>query len=193
MQNKKIAVTGGIGSGKSALCAILREKGYPVFSCDEIYAELCGDCDYLSVLGSRFPECIVEGKLDRKKLSQKIFSDPAARDALNALSHPRIMQRLFDRMEKFPVSFAEVPLLYEGGYEGMFDGVIALRRSRERRKDAVRRRDGLSDEQIEARIASQLDERELAKKNCFLIENDGSLTELRTKAEKALQSFGIEF
>lgn len=193
MQNKKIAVTGGIGSGKSALCAILRGKGFPVFSCDEIYAELCGDRDYLSALGSRFPECIVEGKLDRKKLSQKIFSDPAARDALNALSHPRIMQRLFDRMEKFPVSFAEVPLLYEGGYEGMFDGVIALRRSRERRKDAVRRRDGLSDEQIEVRIASQLDERELAKKNCFLIENDGSLTELRTQAEKALQSFGIEF
>ncbi len=190
-QSKKIAVTGGIGSGKSAFCDVLRGLGYAVFSCDEISAQLWTDAQYLKSLGAAFPDCCTAGEIDRKKLTEKIFSDEAARRRLNALAHPQIMQNLLAAMAAHGVSFAEVPLLYEEGLEGAFDGVIALRRPLEQRIASVRVRDGLKDEEILLRMAAQLDVAELNKKQCFLLENDGKMQTLEAGARAALRHFGI--
>ncbi|MDE6677392.1 MAG: dephospho-CoA kinase, partial [Clostridia bacterium] len=132
-RNKKIAITGGIGSGKSLFCEILKEKGYSVFSCDSISKQLRKEEEYLSLVKDAFPECVINGSLSEFALSEKVFSDGAARKKLESISHPLIMQRLFAEMEKQPVSFAEVPLLFEGGFEGSFDAVIALVRPKEAR------------------------------------------------------------
>ena len=192
MTPNKIAVTGGLGSGKSAFCAILRKMGFPVLSCDEINRELWTDEAYLHALADTFPDCLTDGAVDRTKLSAKVFSDERARDALNALSHPQIMHRLFGRMETCsgPV-FAEVPLLYEGGYEVLFDAVIALRRDKEARIAAVKTRDGLSADQALARMRGQFDPERLAQKHCLIVENDGNLDALSQKAAEALRMLGI--
>ena len=75
-QSKKIAITGGIGSGKSTVAKILINKGYKVFSCDEIYSEIVDERDFLDKLCSEFGNILtVQGALDRKKLSSIVFDD----------------------------------------------------------------------------------------------------------------------
>ncbi len=190
-QSKKIAITGGIGSGKSALCAILRGYGYAVFSCDEISARLWTDAAYQRRLAGEFPDCLTDGAIDKGKLTKKVFSDAEARRRLEKIAHPAIMERLLGEMSAHPVSFGEVPLLFEEGLEGQFDGVIALRRPVEQRISSVRARDGLEEGEIKARMAAQLDASELDGRNCFLIENDGTPQTLERGAMEALRHFGI--
>ncbi len=176
-QSKKIALTGGIGSGKSVALALLGKWGYPVFSCDEIYAELCGDEEFLRGLSALFPFAVRENALDRAALSAVIFSDGEARKKLDAYTHPRIMRRLLAQMEAYPLSFAEVPLLFEGGYEGLFDGVIVLQRDKAARIAAVMKRSGLSEAETSARIDSQFRYEQLPA-DCFVLPNNGSKEEL---------------
>lgn len=190
-QSKKFAVTGGIGSGKSALINILKELGYPVFSCDEIYAELRREEGYLEKLSKEFDECVKDGHFDFTLLSRLVFSSKEARDRLNALSHPLIMERLLKSMEGHEVAFAEVPLLFEGGYETLFDDVIAVVRREDERIAAVCRRDRLSKEEVRSRIAAQTDERTYRAKGAYIVVNDGSLIHLKKKAEDLLKALGL--
>ena len=189
-QSKKIAVTGGIGSGKSALCAILRGYDYAVFSCDEISARLWKEA-YLARLAEAFPDCCTGGAIDKGKLTKKVFADEEARRRLDKIAHPAIMERLLGEMSTHAVSFGEVPLLFEEGLEGLFDGVIALRRPVEQRIASVCARDGLEEEEIKARMAAQFDATKLDGKDCFLIENDGAPQTLEEGARAALRHFGI--
>lgn len=191
-QSKKIAVTGGIGSGKSTFAEILRKKGCVVFSADKIYAELCKEQDYLRALGKIFPDCIADGRLDRAALSARVFSDAQALQALNALAHPVIMERLISKMNKYSISFAEVPLLYEGGFEGLFDNVIYVRRERNTRLRSVALRDGLSDEAVAARMANQFDGSKLTERECIFVDNDGSIADLERQAENILRQLSAD-
>ena len=184
---KKIAVTGGIGSGKSMVCSILREKGYPVFSCDGIYREMQTDPVYLGAMEKIFPGVTAGGVLDRKKLSAVVFRDGAALAKLNALSHPAIMRRLYERMAAYPVAFAEVPLLFESGRQGDFDGVIVVYRPQRERIDAVRARDGLSEEEILLRMKNQADYEKIIREGHTVIYNDGDLSSLRHKVASAVE------
>lgn len=186
--SKKIAVTGGIGSGKSAFCEILKQKGVPVYSCDQIYAELLGDGEYLSALAQAFPECFTDGVFNKRLLAERIFSDDNAREKLNRLAHPRIMAELMRRMEGHELAFAEVPLLFEGGYDNLFDKIIVVKRGKEARITALSERDGLSREQILSRMNAQCGEEIYEKKNVTVVENDGSKEELTALAEALLNT-----
>ncbi len=187
MQSKKIAVTGGIGSGKSLVLSALKNWGYAVFSCDEIYAELCKEQEFLLGLEALFPIAVKEGALDRATLSSVVFSDGVAREKLNGYTHPLVMERLFARMDEFPLSFAEVPLLFEGGYEKSFDGVIVLLRKKEARVEAVKKRSGLSEEEILRRMDSQFSY-ELLPAGCFALTNDGTEEELLGRLKEIVAS-----
>lgn len=185
MQSKKIAITGGIGSGKSAVSQIIQNAGYPVFSCDKIYADLSFDPEYLEKLKKLFPDCVKDGKLLRNALSEKVFSDKKSLETLNALSHPLIMARLEKEMEKFPLAFAEVPLLFEGGYEAQFDEVIVVMRALRLRIESVKARDHLTENEIVSRINRQFNYENLPE-NCLVIENNGTLFDLQESTQKIL-------
>ena len=191
-QNKKIAVTGGIGSGKSLFCRILQQRGFSVFSCDEINRELWNDAAYRALLAARFPQCVRGGSIDKRLLSERVFSHPDELAALEALAHPRIMERLLARMRACDgACFAEVPLLYEGGYQDLFDGVIALRRPLAERVAAVTQRDGVGEHVVRERIARQVSEKTLDEKACILVENSGDEGMLRRAADEALRRLGL--
>lgn len=181
-RNKKIAVTGGIGSGKSLFCDILKSMGYEVFSCDEIYAEMLREEEYLALLKARFPDCFVGGSLDKKRLSERVFGCAEDRKALDDLAHPIVMQRLLAKMEG-KTAFAEVPLLFEGGYEGLFDCVIAIVRSNEERVKSVMARSHLTEDEVLSRIKNQFDPTLLSSKNCIIVENNGSKEDLEKQAK----------
>ena len=156
----KFAITGGIGSGKSALCRILEERGYPVFSCDAINRALWQDKDYLRGLLERFPSCAAADGIDKKALSALVFSDRNALEALNSYAHPRIYTRLQEQM----------------------DG-----RGREERIRSIVRRDGLTPEQAEARIREQFDYDSSLPPGCFVLLNDGDERALEQKADALLK------
>ena len=189
-QNKKIAVTGGIGSGKSLFCDILKDMGYEVFSCDGVYAEMLQEEEYLSLLKARFPDCFLDGALDKKSLAARVFSSSEEKKALEDLAHPLIMQRLLNKMQDKEIEFAEVPLLFEGGYEGLFDCVIALVRSQEERVKSVMERSGLTESEVLSRMVNQFDPALLSEKNCIIVENNGSKEELTQRAKEIINQLG---
>ncbi len=191
MQNKRIAITGGIGSGKSELCKIIAKFGFPVFSCDEISNQLWEEAFYQARLLSAFPDCTKEGKIVRSLLSEKIFADSEARKKLNAISHPLIMQRLFGQMAKHKVAFAEVPLLFESRCETEFDEIIVVIRQKGLRISALKKRNGWNESQIHARFAGQIDYESHDFTNCQLLYNNGSVAELETNAQKLLQKLKL--
>lgn len=192
-QSKKIAVTGGIGSGKSYVCALLKGRGYPVFSCDEINRGLWANAAYRAALGELFPECTENGEISRRLLAERVFSDRSALGRLNDFSHPRIMRALLDRMERAGcLCFAEVPLLFEGGYETLFDGVIAVRRDDAARLEAVMSRDGLSREEVLARMKEQFPPERLSEKACYIVENRGGTEELDRQIGAILKKIQTE-
>ena len=185
----KIAITGGIGSGKSAVCRILKERGYPVFSCDEINRTLLSEKSYLDGLCALFPACVKDGKLNKTALSALVFSDKEALKTLNAYAHPRISERLRRDMEGAEKTcFAEVPLLFESGMTKQFDCAIVILRNKEERIRAVVTRDGLTAEQAEARMKQQFDYDGPLPDGCLAIENDGDEAALREKVNDVLEA-----
>ena len=185
----KIAITGGIGSGKSAVCRILKERGYPVFSCDEINRALLGEKSYLDGLCALFPACVKDGKLNKAALSALVFSDKEALKTLNAYAHPRIAERLRRDMEGAEKTcFAEVPLLFESGMTKRFDCAIVVLRNKEERIRAVVARDGLTAEQAKARMKQQFDYDGPLPDGCLAIENDGDEAALREKVDEVLEA-----
>lgn len=188
-QNKiYVAVTGGIGSGKSTVIGMIRKMGYPVFSADEISRTIYADPGIQEKIERHFPECISEMGIDRAKLSGIVFSDKDRLEMLNSITHPAIMENLFLEMEKSTsvLVFAEVPLLFEEGYERRFDQVIVVLRDRESRIASVQVRDGLSKEDVVARIKNQFDYEKNKIIAHTLIYNDGDLNALYQKVERAI-------
>ncbi|MBQ8657640.1 MAG: dephospho-CoA kinase [Clostridia bacterium] len=187
----KIAITGGIGSGKSLVGEIIKEKGYPVFSCDEIYNELIKEKEYIEKLKRLFPITVKGGKIDKKALSDTVFSDDAALAKLNQLAHPMIMERLHKQMHNVDSQkvFAEVPLLFEGNYQSEFDKVIVVTRPLSDRIKAVCLRDGVSEREVENRMAKQYDyDQSLDEliENYIILKNCGDISALRVAVEECL-------
>lgn len=190
----KIAITGGIGSGKSTVCEIIRKQNFPVFSCDIIYKELLNDEDYIQAVRQVFPDVVTERGIVLDKLAKTVFANENKRKILNNLAHPRIMEKLHtymnERQER--LVFAEVPLLFEGDYASQFDKIIVVTRQRDKRIQSIVSRDGVSETDAMQRISSQLDyDSKYAKKilqmdNVFCIENNGDLQDLRLSVTSTL-------
>ena len=187
MQSKKIAVTGGIGSGKSTVCKIIKEAGYTVLSCDKIYSELLKENAFIEKLKNAFPQAIVGGQLNRRALAKAVFADGEMLKKLDSIAFPAIMERAHKMLENLEIGFVEVPLLFEGGFEKDFDEVWVLTRNKENILAAVTERSNLTREEVVARINSQFDYDGADLSNCKVIENDGILSDLREKINKALK------
>ena len=125
----KIAITGGIGSGKSVALKTLAEYGFNTVSCDEIAKTLFDKKCVKEKLQTLFPSAVKDLDLpvDRKKISQEVFNDKEKLKALNAITHPLIMEEALAIANAFDgVTFIEVPLLFEGGFANLFDKVIVV-------------------------------------------------------------------
>lgn len=192
---KKIAITGGIGSGKSTAAKIIQELGFPIYSCDEIYKEIIQSPEYIKQIKQKFPICVNQGTIDRAKLSEIVFNNPIRRKELDNIAHPLIMQKLNESMESTAedIVFAEVPLLFEGGFASAFDYIIIILRSIENRIQSIVARDNLPIEAINKRIHAQFDYSKenidkLSKKfPIIIIENEENVESLKTNIKQSLQ------
>ena len=186
-----VAVTGGIGSGKTTVLKILKDLGYPAVSADAEAREIYGDEEILEKVRALFPACFENGILRREKLAAFVFSDVKLLQKLNEITHPVIMQKVFQAMDRAEskIVFAEIPLLFEGNYQSLFDKVIVVMRDMEDRIRAVAERDGLSRTQILARIKKQCN----YEKNYFLghtvIYNNGDISSLKEQVVRIVNEF----
>lgn len=187
--NLKIAITGGIGSGKSTVSDIIAAENFPVFSCDKIYGELLKDKDFLNTICLNFGEVLnSDGSLNRQKLADIVFNDNSALQKLNHITHTKIMNAALSKMSGHALSFLEVPLLFENGFEKLFDGVIVVLRDLEDRINAVMERDNKSRDDVVARLNSQFryDNSDLSE--YYVIHNDTNFDYLRLQTLNILKT-----
>ncbi len=175
---KKIALTGGIGSGKSYALQVLKDAGFFVVSCDEVYFDLFESAAFKRKLKKLFPSAVkgvFKLTADRKIISQIVFSDKTKLKALNDLTHPLILKECLKRTDGCgkAVAVIEVPLLFEGGYQNLFDGVIVLMRDKAERVASVMARSNLTETEVLARISNQIDYDALDKTPYTVVINDG--------------------
>lgn len=188
---KRVAITGGIASGKSTAAEYIKKLGYPVFSCDEIYKSVIQEQEYIQTVERYFPACVQDGKINRNILSKIIFDDSQKREQLNQIAHPLIMKELYKQMNECNsmLVFAEVPLLFEGGYENAFDNVIVIKRNYQDRIKDLMKRNQISKEEARKKIYAQFDydsnDANFRFKSCeaLLVQNEGSFTDLKKQIE----------
>jgi dephospho-CoA kinase len=189
-----VGLTGGIASGKSTLAAALRDLGAPVIDADAIArAAVRPGTPALQEVARTFGTGVLgpDGALDRRAMAATVFADPAARARLEAIVHPAVRAEVAAETARLAASghdlaFYDVPLLYEGGLEGEVDCVVVVHAPRALQLSRLRARDGMTREEAEARLASQLPIDEKARRADVVVSNDGDVASLRSRAAPLL-------
>lgn len=184
---KTVIVTGGIGSGKSAVCALLKKRGVPVYDCDAKAKELYGRRPSLvsrleKALGA--PLRGTDGKLDKARLAALIFSDPRARETVEGMVYPILLQDIRRWQKRQSAAWGALEsavILSKPVFDGVADGVVLVEAPQELRIARVMQRDGLGREAVIGRIRSQEIPREKAD---VLLANDGTLQALSEAVER---------
>jgi dephospho-CoA kinase len=180
-----IALTGGIGSGKSSVGEIFDELGAIVIDSDQLSRDVIerGTPGFDEVV-ARFGDVIlVDGEISRSKLAEIVFVDEKARKDLESIIHPRvreIAERVVARAPEDAIVINEIPLLFETQGQGRFDLVITVEASDENRTKRLIDR-GLKSYQIEKRISAQASRAERESISDYVIENNQGLEELERK------------
>ena len=187
-ESLKIAITGGIGSGKSTVIGILSKLGFKVVNLDEVYAKLLDDQDFVMQLCNQFDvqplTCENKIMLDRKALSEKVFSNAQLLAKLNAFTHQRIFESAF-KMQENSVTFYEVPLLFEGNYQHKFDRVWVVIRDKNARIASAIARDG-NEQRVLSKVKNQVDYDKIDLSLHTIIKNDGDIQSLQNEVKRAV-------
>lgn len=175
-----VAITGGIGSGKSYVSAMLEERGIPVYNADTESKRLTSSnveirSKLMALLGE---EVYANGQLNKPLLASYLFASAENAVRINGIIHPLVKEDfkrwLTNHTEKEITAF-ESAILYEAGFEDSVDAVLVVFAPRELRLERAMKRDKATREQIEARMDAQIGEEEKCRRADFVVYNDGSL------------------
>ncbi len=191
---RTLGLTGGVATGKSTVATLLRgEHGVPVFDADAIAREIVAPGQpALAEIQERFGADMLQadGTLDRARLREHIVSDAAARADLEAITHPRIGARMLERLgdlrdQGVPLAFVEAALMVETGTWRMYDALWVVTCSPDLQCTRLVARDGVSEAEALALIATQLP---LAEKEALaseVLRNEGDLAGLQRSVAAA--------
>lgn len=170
----KIGITGGIGAGKSHVCNIIREMGYPVFDMDKRAAIIMNTSWVSDQIKEVFGDDIYKGALDRKRLAEIVFNDQSKLDMLNAIVHPAVIEHFnaWTLEQSSEAVFAESAIIFENNLQSMFDKVICVHATNSTRINRVMKRDGATEEMVTARMNRQWNQDKVADWSHFIIFND---------------------
>ena len=175
-----IAITGGIGSGKSYISNILQEYGIPIYNTDDAAKRLMVSDegirhDLIALLGE---EVYVEGTLNKSLLASYLFADAENAARINGIVHPRVKLdfcRWLEQHTDKEIVGMECAILFEAGFDDAVDSVVMVYAPEALRVERAMKRDHATEAQIRARIAAQLDDEEKRKRADYVIYTDGSI------------------
>lgn len=191
---KRIALTGGIASGKSTVADLLAERGAIIIDSDVLSREVVAPgTPGLALVEERFGREVLrlDGSLDRAKLGALVFADADARADLNAIIHPRVRRLATERRliasasDPDAVVIDVIPLLVETGLADGYDVVVVVDAPEGVQRQRLRARNGLSEAEADARLAAQATRQQRLAAADHVVANEGSLTDL-TEATDAL-------
>jgi dephospho-CoA kinase len=189
---KRIGLTGGIASGKSAVAGMLRELGFQVLDADGLAHTLIepGQPAYQEVLRQFGTHVLqADGRIDRGKLGAVVFADEEKLARLNAIVHPRVEEEMIRTFVKWErdgvrdVAFVEAALLVEAGYQKKLDGLIVTWCKPEQQMERLLAR-GMSKAEAERRIAAQMPTKEKLRYATEKIDCSGSMEETRRQVDE---------
>lgn len=188
-----VGLTGGIASGKSAVSSRMAEHGAVIIDADLLARKaLAPGSEGLAEVAEAFGEQVLdaEGALDRPALGRIVFADEAARQRLNAIVHPRVRTeaaRLREQAEPGAVVVEDIPLLVETGQQDRFDVVVVVHAPEQERIRRIVEDRGGTAEDARARIAAQATDAERAAAADVVLENSGTLEELRDQVDELME------
>jgi dephospho-CoA kinase len=193
-----VALTGGIASGKSTVCDLLEEKGAYILCSDLLAREVVekGKPAWHDIV-DHFGESVLDsnGEIDRARLAEIVFSNPAERSFLNSVTHPRIFQLMYERLQAREaesggagVAVLDIPLLVDVKAAGMFDFTLVVDASPEVQMERITADRGSTREEAAARISSQVPREERLAHADHVIHNEGSLDDLRREVDRAWEA-----
>ena len=197
-----IGLTGGIGTGKSTVSQILREKKFPVIDLDTISHEVIKIPKVIEKIVENFGKEVLENsgnfenennaiRISREKLGKIIFENKEKRLLLNSIMHPEILHVMREQISKYKknnkIIFVEIQLLFEVQWEKEFDYILLISAKKNTQIRRILERDKRSENDALNIINSQLSLDEKKKRSDFVIENDGNIEELKEKIDKFLE------
>jgi dephospho-CoA kinase len=191
----KVALTGGIATGKSHVLRRFAALGVPTIDADVLSREVVAPgMPALDAIAQRFGGEVLDatGALNRRALGDRIFADATARQALEAIVHPAVYAAIdawFTQLQAdgaTGVAVADIPLLYETGHEGDFDRVIVTRCTPDQQIARLKARDGLTEAEARQRLAAQWPVEEKAARAHYVIDTNGSVADTDQQVETVL-------
>ncbi|HKE84562.1 MAG TPA: dephospho-CoA kinase [Vicinamibacterales bacterium] len=190
---RRVALTGGIATGKSHVRAEFERLGVPTIDADVLArAAVAPGTPGLSSVADRFGRQVLDstGALDRRKLASIVFDDPAARRDLEAIIHPAVRAAIDSWFSSLApdqrLAIADIPLLFEAGREHDFDVVILTSCDPATQIRRVMTRDGISESEARQRIAAQLSTAEKSSRADFVISTEGSFEDTNRQVRAVL-------
>lgn len=190
-----VALTGGMGAGKSTALRALERMGVATLSTDAVVHELYGDKRVRAAVVERWGSQVApDGVVDRSRVAARAFADEREREWLEGMMWPLVGERVAEWLKEVslrePVPRAaviEVPLLFEAGMEGAYDATIAVvAREGVRAERAASRGHALED----ARVGRQMSQEEKARRATYVVRNDGSERELQAQLADVVEKLG---
>jgi len=190
----RIALTGGIGCGKTSVCQLFSERRVPIIDSDMIARELVqpGQPALQQIIEHFGPEILLaDGSLNRKALAAISFSEPDQRQQLEAILHPRIAQTVDQRLSELnaPYAIIAIPLLFETGQQKQYDRVLLVDCKEQQQIQRTLQRDQRSLDEIRAIMDSQYKRQQRIEKADDIIDNSRDRSALEAQVEELHQKY----
>ncbi len=202
MKKVVIGLTGGIGTGKSTVSQILKEKKFPVIDLDIISHEVIKFPKVVEKIVENFGKEVLEYNntgnwiVSREKLGRVIFGNRKKRLILNSVMHPEILrivrEKILECKKENKIIFVEIQLLFEVQWEKEFDYILLVSAEKETQIKRILSRDNRSKEEALSIINSQMSLDEKKKRSDYVIENDGNIQDLEKKVDDFLKKIEFE-
>ena len=202
MKKVVIGLTGGIGTGKSTVSQILKEKKFPVIDLDIISHEVIKFPKVVEKIVGNFGKEVLEYNntgnwiVSREKLGRVIFGNREKRLILNSVMHPEILrimrEKILECKKENKIIFVEIQLLFEVQWEKEFDYILLVSAEKETQIKRILSRDNRSKEEALSIINSQMSLDEKKKRSDYVIENDGNIQDLEKKVDDFLKKIEFE-
>ena len=188
----RVALTGGIATGKSYVLDQFRRRGVPSVDADALTrGVMAAGTEASRAIAARFGADMLapDGAVDRQKLAPIVFADAAARRDLEAIVHPAVYRAIaaavrgFERLGGYSLVVVDVPLLYETGHAGDFDRVIVTSCPPDTQLQRLVTRDGLTEDEARQRLTAQMSTADKVARADFVIQTDGTFEETDRQVE----------